>query len=75
MKIKLPKLLPGESFSHEIERDEDGEFVGVLMKFQGYGLKVEEIIDVEQAYFAKFDMLRTRAQALLETLRKEAKSK
>jgi len=75
VKFELPKLFPGESFSHEILRDEDGEIEGVLMKFQNSGFKIEEIVDVEQAYYAKFDMLRARAQALIEELRKTAKEK
>lgn len=74
MKIELPKLLPGEEFSHELVR-EDGEVIGVLMKFQNANFKIEEIVDLDLAYAAKFDMLRTRAQALIEKLRKETREK
>jgi len=74
VKIELPKLLPDEEFSHELVR-EDGEILGVRMRFQNQKFRVEEIVDVEQAYSAKFDMLRTTAQRLLKKLREETKSK
>ena len=73
LKEALPPLRPGESFSHEVLRDEEGEAYGVMLKFQGYGFKVEEIVSIEEAYYAKFDLLRTRAKALLEKLRENKK--
>lgn len=69
-KIELPKLLPGEQFSYEILRDGDGEIEGVRMKLEGHELRIEEIVDIEQIYCAKFDILRTRAQDITEKLRK-----
>lgn len=69
MKIELPELLPGETFSHELVRDEDGEVWAVEMRFQGYGFKVEEMVSIDLAYYARFDLLRYRAKDLLEKLR------
>jgi hypothetical protein len=75
MKIELPPLQPGEEFFHELVWDEDGELEGVRMRFQNQSHKIEEIVDVDLAYAAKFDLLRTTAERLLKELRKGTKEK
>jgi hypothetical protein len=65
---KLPPLEDDERFAYKECRD-DGELWAVEFHITKGAFEIKKMVMLDQAYYAKFDLLRTTIEEMLEEIR------